>query len=84
VSAPERSHIQWRKSSWCSASDCVEVAVAADLDTGANSNEAGGKVFLVRDSKNPTQNLRFTSAAWETFILDIKGSSGLGVGPSSR
>ena len=72
MSALERLPIQWRKASRSGSSNCVEVAVIADLDTGAGNNETRGKVFLVRDSKNPMQNLRFTSTAWSAFISDIK------------
>jgi hypothetical protein len=74
MSALERSHIQWRKASRSGSSNCVEVAVIADLDTGAGNNETTDKVFLVRDSKNPMQNLLFKSSAWATFISDIKES----------
>ncbi len=73
MSVSQFSHIQWRKSSRSSASDCVEMAVTS-VDTDARNNQTSGTVVLVRDSKNPTQILRFTSSAWAAFISDMKKS----------
>jgi hypothetical protein len=54
---------QWLKSSRSNGNggnNCVEVAIA-------------GAAVAVRDSKNPDGPvLRFTSAAWESFVGDAK------------
>jgi hypothetical protein len=52
----------WRKSSRSGDggnSNCVEVAVGSD-------------VVGVRDSKNPSDRLRFTRRAWEVFAREAR------------
>lgn len=50
----------WRRSSFCSLGDCVEVAHVDDD-------------VLVRDGKTPEQvPLRFTAAEWVAFIAGVK------------
>lgn len=52
--------VSWRKSSYCQAQECVEVAE----DNG---------FFLVRDSKEGEQGpvLQFTTAEWKAFLLGV-------------
>ena len=51
---------QWRKSSFCAGSNCVEVA------------ELAGDV-LIRDSKNPAgAPLSFSTEEWSAFVRGIK------------
>lgn len=53
-------HPNWRRSSRCGTSSCVEVAKADDR-------------YLVRDSKNPqVAALSFTAEEWESFIAGVK------------
>jgi Domain of unknown function (DUF397) len=64
VLSPDRSHLEWRKSSYSDDQgyDCVEVAVHE------------GQV-LIRDSKRsdgPT--LAFTPSEWRAFISGVKDS----------
>ena len=54
-----KGHVDWRSSVRCSTGACVEVA----------HDETG---FLVRDSKAPDQNLRFTLPAWGAFVAALK------------
>lgn len=56
------SKTEWRKSSYCGSSACVEVA------------RADGQV-LVRDSKNPDiPPVRFSPDEWDAFLA--RGQSG--------
>ena len=51
--------VQWRKSSRCGTSACVEVAKVGDE-------------VLIRDSKDPhAAPLRFTGAEWEAFVAGV-------------
>ena len=51
---------QWRRSSRCTSSSCIEVAKVADR-------------FLIRDSKNrDTGTLSFTREEWDAFAEAIK------------
>jgi len=51
--------LNWRKSSRCGSSTCVEVAKVADH-------------FLVRDSKNPNAaTLSFTREEWDAFVQGV-------------
>jgi hypothetical protein len=49
----------FRKSSFCGSSACVEVA------------QADGEV-LVRDSKDPAAALRFTADEWAAFVAGVR------------
>ena len=50
---------EWRKSSYCSAGNCVEVAQVAEQ-------------VLVRDSKNPAAApLAFTAEEWSAFVRGV-------------
>ncbi len=50
------NHLQWRRSSRCASSSCVEVAQEGDL-------------VMVRDSKNlETAPLKFTQKEWHAFL----------------
>jgi Domain of unknown function (DUF397) len=52
--------LAWRRSSFCSANGCVEVA-------------SPGEQVAVRDSHDPgAGQLIFTRGAWHRFITDIK------------
>jgi Domain of unknown function (DUF397) len=56
LSAPK-----WRKSSFSEAGNCVEVAI-----------QEGGRLVLIRDSKNPNEGILAVSAsAWQEFIHAI-------------
>lgn len=51
---------QWRRSSRCGNTTCVEVAKVGDD-------------YLIRDSKNPTQPpLRLTGEGWTTLTASIR------------
>ncbi|GAA3346166.1 hypothetical protein GCM10020358_56120 [Amorphoplanes nipponensis] len=51
--------LEWRKSSFCAAANCVEVAQLAEQ-------------ILVRDSKNPTAApLSFTTEEWSAFVRGV-------------
>jgi predicted secreted Zn-dependent protease len=52
--------ITWRRSSWCSANSCVEIA---DLPGGV----------AIRDSKSPeAPPLTFAADEWQSFIAGVK------------
>lgn len=52
-------NVDWRKSSFCGNSACVEVATAGDE-------------FLVRDSKNSDSPvLKFTRDEWAAFVAGV-------------
>jgi hypothetical protein len=54
-------HTDWRKSSFCGSSACVEVATTSD----------GG--VLVRDSKHPGGAvLEFTESEWVAFTAAVR------------
>jgi hypothetical protein len=54
---------EFRKSSFCATSACVEVAFTC-VEVGHDAGDV-----LVRDSKNPgTQPLRFTAEEWRAFL----------------
>jgi hypothetical protein len=75
MSAFEIPHVTWRRSSLCSGGDCVEVAVADNINT--DDGERGDAVFLMRNSKDPAgQILRLTSEEWAGFISYIKEGDG--------
>lgn len=59
----------WRRSSFCSAGECVEVS----CEQGACTEVAFvGAEILVRDSKDPDGPvLRFTADEWEAFVLGV-------------
>jgi hypothetical protein len=61
VHQPDRSaHLKWRKSSFSSMGNCVEVA--SDC----------GDVWL-RDSKDPTGHwMRYTATEWDAFLRGAK------------
>jgi hypothetical protein len=55
----ENNALNWRKSTRCGSSACVEVA-------------RDGAEYLVRDSKNPdSAPLRFTDAEWRAFVAGV-------------
>ena len=58
----DRPAAGWRKSSWCSHGDCVEV--------GSGPAEA----VAVRDTKHhgTGPSLIFAPAAWRSFITDVR------------
>ena len=58
---PDRSaHLKWRKSTFSSMGNCVEVA----SDCGE---------VLLRDSKDPTGPwMRYTTAEWDAFLRGAK------------
>jgi Domain of unknown function (DUF397). len=64
----ELSHATWRKSRHSgNGANCVEVA-ATDI-----AKTAAGRLFFVRDSKNPQRAvLAFTSLEWNAFIGGVK------------
>ncbi|MFC3996524.1 DUF397 domain-containing protein [Nocardiopsis sediminis] len=51
------TRLNWRKSSFSGANDCVEVAETARV---------GG--VAVRDSQNPAGHLEFNHAEWRAFV----------------
>jgi hypothetical protein len=51
---------QWRRSPYCSAGACIEVARVADR-------------YLIRDSKNPDVQLTFSHAEWAAFTKGVGG-----------
>lgn len=56
----EASSPDWRKSSYCESSGCIEVAVS-------------GESVLVRDSKDPhSPVLRISKDAWQAFVDEIR------------
>lgn len=56
----EGGQLDWRRAKACSGGQCVEVANTGD-------------VVLVRDSKNPGNELRFSASAWEEFTQGVLG-----------
>ena len=51
---------QWRRSSRCSGSTCIEVAMVDGQ-------------YLIRDSKNPDLPAHaFTAAEWSAFVAGVK------------
>jgi len=71
---PDLSRVIWRKSRWsANAANCVEVAVLCDK----SNNNGQDKIWLVRDSKDPSGPvLRFRSNSWAAFIASAKSDSG--------
>lgn len=63
----------WRKSSFSEgANGCVELAVAEVAPADASHRDAG-KLYLVRDSKNPDGPvLAIAPGEWGTFIGGVK------------
>jgi len=55
--------MNWRKSSKCANSECVEV--------GRDRSEADGQI-LVRNSKVPDKVLGFDRDEWTAFLAGIK------------
>lgn len=51
----------WRRSSRCSAGNCVEVETS--MTTG---------LVMVRDSADPGRNLRFTPREWAEFVAGVR------------
>lgn len=67
---------EFRKSSFCASSACVEVAFTKSsfctLDACVEVGHDAGDV-LVRDSKHPeTQPLRFTAEEWRAFLAGAR------------
>ena len=58
-SADDQGQPDWRRSSRCSNSACLEVASA-------------GQRILVRDSKHPNLTVECTRADWSAFLAGIK------------
>lgn len=57
------THLNWRKSSRCGTSTCVEIA------------HHGGE-YLIRDSKNPDQApIRLDRTAWAGFLDAVKAGA---------
>lgn len=52
--------IEFKTSSFCNFGDCVEVGRDQD------------GTFIVRDTKMPTLQLRFTTAEWAAFVEGVK------------
>lgn len=58
----EASSLEWRKSSYSEAGNCVEVAIQKD-----------GELVAVRDSKNPGGGVLFVPPqAWQSFIQMVR------------
>jgi len=54
--------LNWKRSSHCAASSCIEVAI----------NPAG---VHVRDSESPDgPHLTFTANAWRAFLADVRAN----------
>ena len=51
---------EFRTSSFCSGGDCVEVGMRR------------GGVVAVRDTKDRSRELRFSSKEWAAFVAEIK------------
>lgn len=51
--------IVWRRASFCGTGECVEVTRDDDA-------------IVIRDSKNPAFNLRYTRQEWRAFVLGVK------------
>jgi hypothetical protein len=51
---------EYRTSSFCSGGDCVEVGMLQ------------GGVVAVRDTKDRSQQLTFSSHEWATFVAEVK------------
>ncbi len=51
---------EYRTSSFCSGGDCVEVGMLQ------------GGVVAVRDTKDRSRELTFSSQEWATFVADVK------------
>ncbi|MEU9889753.1 DUF397 domain-containing protein [Sphaerisporangium sp. NPDC051011] len=67
---------QWRKSSYSNnGGDCVEIAVADDLNLMAH--EGGGEtIYLMRDSKVPDGPvLTLTPTGWDVFRAAIRNGA---------
>jgi hypothetical protein len=60
VDFPEFFGLEWRKSSFCEANACVEVATAIESVFVRDSKVAGGPV------------LQFSDAAWRTFAIALR------------
>jgi ABC-type amino acid transport substrate-binding protein len=58
---PDEGDLPWRRSSYCSANGCVEVAAAS------------GEAVAVRDSKlRDSPVLTYTRQEWAAFIAGVK------------
>jgi Domain of unknown function (DUF397) len=65
----------WRKSSYCAASECVEVSdwrKSSFSFSNGNCVEVGGSI-AIRDSQDPEGAvLEFTPAAWKRFTASLR------------
>jgi predicted secreted Zn-dependent protease len=57
---PVRRSLTWRRSSECTDSSCVEVAMDGEL------------VFLRNSTRSEGVALRFTREEWEVFVAGIR------------
>jgi Domain of unknown function (DUF397) len=51
--------VVWQRARSCGNGECVEVA-------------SDGDAIVIRDSKNPALNLRYTRQEWRAFVLGVK------------
>jgi hypothetical protein len=67
----------WRKSPYSNnGGNCVEVSVLADSEVTAAHKAAGGRLFAMRDSKDPAgPRLYFTESEWDAFARGMKGGA---------
>lgn len=72
-SQPPGGTEDWHKASHSTdGSNCVEVTVTYDT-SGVPHKQGSGKLYLMRDSKNPDGPvLAFTEAEWEAFVLGVR------------
>lgn len=65
----------WRKSSLSgNGQNCVEVALADDVQGGVEAGADADWLFLVRDSKDPGGPvLAFAPSEWAAFLGGLKG-----------
>jgi hypothetical protein len=61
--SPDQPPLNWRKSTKCASSSCIE---AANFATG----------YAVRDSEDPAgPSIQFDNVAWEAFVRGIRSGT---------
>jgi hypothetical protein len=65
----------WRKSSYSTDTNCVEVALTGAVWRKASFSANAG-IVAIRDSKNPDgPNLIITAAAWRQFTTTLRNTT---------